>query len=107
MRRRIWFSIVGVVAVFAIVVGINMFADARLANVHVDLTQHRIYTLSKGTRQILQGLKEPITLRLFYSRRLGATVPVYGAYADHVREMLGEYAAASNGRIKLEFYDPE
>jgi gliding motility-associatede transport system auxiliary component len=107
MRRRIWFSIVGVVAVFAIVVGINMFADARLANVHVDLTQNRIYTLSKGTSQILQGLKEPITLRLFYSRALGATVPVYGAYADHVREMLNQYAAVAGGKIRLQFYDPE
>src|SRR5579863_3525195 len=107
MRRRIWFSIVGVVAVAAIVIGINMFADARLANVHVDLTQNHIYTLSAGTRQILQGLKEPITLRLFYSRQLGSTVPVYGAYADHVREELREYAAASDGKIKLEFYDPE
>ena len=65
MRRRIWFSIVGVIAVAAIVIGVNMFADARLANQHVDLTQSHIYTLSRGTRQILSGLKEPITLRLF------------------------------------------
>ena len=101
MRRRIWFSIVGVVAVAAIVVGINMFADARLANVHVDLTRSHIYTLSDGTRQILQGLKEPITLRLFYSRQLGSAVPVYGTYADHVREMLNEYAAVSGGKVRL------
>src|SRR3954452_17183477 len=107
MRRRIWFSVLGVIAVAAIVIGINMFADARLANVHVDLTRSHIYTLSQGTRQILSGLKEPITLRLFYSRRLGSTVPAYGTYADHVREMLGEYAAASGGRIRLQFYDPE
>ena len=105
--RRLWFSVVGVVAVAAIVIGINMFADARLAYVHVDLTQNRIYTLSPGTRHILQGLKEPITLRLFYSRKLGSTVPVYGAYADHVREMLQEYAAVADGKIKLAFYDPE
>ena len=38
--RRLWFSVVGVVAVAAIVIGINMFADARLAYVHVDLTQN-------------------------------------------------------------------
>ena len=107
MRRRLWFSIVGVVAVAAIVIGVNMFADARLAYVHADLTQNRIYTLSPGTRQILKGLKEPITLRLFYSRLLGSTVPAYGAYADHVREMLEEYAAVAGGKIKLEFYDPE
>jgi ABC-type uncharacterized transport system involved in gliding motility auxiliary subunit len=107
MGRRIWFSIIGVIAVAAIVVGINMFADARLANEHVDLTQNHIYTLSPGTRQILTSLKEPITLRLFYSRRLGSTVPIYGTFADHVREMLNEYAAVSNGKIQLEFYDPE
>ena len=84
-----------------------MFADARLANLRVDLTRSNIYTLSHGTRQILSSLKEPITLRLFYSRRLGSTVSVYGTYADHVREMLGEYAAASDGKVRLEFYDPE
>ncbi|MEJ0017243.1 MAG: Gldg family protein [Acetobacteraceae bacterium] len=107
MRRRFWFSVIGVLAVAAIVIGINMFADARLANLHVDLTRNRIYTLSAGTRQVLAGLKEPITLRLFYSRRLGATVPVYGTFADHVREMLGEYAAISGGKVRLEYYDPE
>lgn len=107
MRRRIWSSIIGVIAVLAIVIGINMFADARLADLRIDLTQSRIYTLSGGTRQVLANLKEPITLRLFYSRRLGATVPIYGTYADHVREMLGEYAALAKGKIRLEFYDPE
>ena len=107
MRRRVWSSVIGVVAVGAIVIGINMFADARLANMHVDLTQSHIYTLSRGTRDILRGLKEPITLRLFYSRELGSAVPVYGAYADHVREILREYAAIADGKIRLEFYDPE
>ena len=105
--RRLWFSVLGVLAVAAIVIGINLFADARLANVHVDLTRNHIYTLSDGTKHVLAGLKEPVTLRLFYSRQLGSTVPVYGSYADHVREMLENYAAVSGGKIKLEFYDPE
>ncbi|MGE0225788.1 MAG: Gldg family protein [Acetobacteraceae bacterium] len=105
--RRALFSIIGVIAVLAIVIGINMFADARLANVQVDVTRSGLYTLSSGTKQILAGLKEPITLRMFYSRRLGSTVPVYGTFADQVREMLQNYAAVSNGKIRLEFYDPE
>lgn len=105
--RRTWFSILGVVAVAAIAIGINLFADARLTNLHADLTQGHIYTLSPGTRQVLAGLKEPVTLRLFYSRRLGSTVPVYGSYADHVREMLQNYASVSGGKVRLEFYDPE
>jgi ABC-type uncharacterized transport system involved in gliding motility auxiliary subunit len=105
--RRLIFSLVGIVAAAAIAIGINMFADARLANVQLDLTQGHIYTLAPGTRQILSELKEPVTLRLFYSRQLGSTVPAYGSYADHVREMLEDYASVSNGKVKLEFYDPE
>src|SRR6185312_9369966 len=105
--RRTWAAILGVVGVLAMVVGVNVFADARLANLHLDLTQQHLYTLSGGTRTILKGLKEPITLRLFYSRNLGATVPLYGSYADRVREMLRQYAAVSDGKVKLQFLDPE
>lgn len=105
--RRLSFSIIGVIAAAAIVIGVNMFADARLANRQIDLTQGHIYTLSPGTKQILAGLKEPVTLRLFYSRKLGSTVPAYGSYADHVREMLRDYASVSNGKVRLDFYDPE
>ena len=105
--RRLAFSVVGVIAAAAIVIGINMFADARFANMRADLTQGKIYTLSKGTQQILDSLKEPVTLRFFYSRRLGATIPVYGTYADHIREMLQEYQSASRGKVKVELYDPE
>ncbi|MSP00408.1 MAG: ABC transporter [Acetobacteraceae bacterium] len=105
--RRLAFSVVGVLAAAAIAIGINMFADARFSEIRADMTRGKIYTLSNGTRQVLGALKEPVTLRFFYSRRLGATIPVYGTYADHIQEMLREYAAVSNGRVKVEFYDPE
>ena len=107
MRARLLSSLLAVLGVLGIVVGINMFADARLSNLHADVTQGRLYTLAPGTRSILRGLKEPVTLRLFYSRDLGSTIPAYGSYADHVREMLREYAAVSHGRVRLEFYNPE
>ena len=105
--RRLAFSITGVIAAAAIMIGVNMFADARFSNIRADMTRGKIYTLSNGTKQVLANLKEPVTLRLFYSRRLGATIPVYGTYADHIREMLLEYASVSGGRVKVEFYDPE
>jgi ABC-type uncharacterized transport system involved in gliding motility auxiliary subunit len=105
--RKLWSSVVGVIAVAAILLGINMLADTFLANARLDLTQQHLYTLSPGTKRILAGLKEPVTLRLFYSNALGAQVPVYGAYADRVREMLRDYASLSNGKVRLEFYDPE
>jgi len=105
--RRSFLAIIAVIAAAAIAIGVNMLADTRLANAQLDLTQGRLYTLSPGTKQILSSLKEPVTLRLFYSRQLGTAVPSYGTYADHVREMLRSYAALSGGKVKLEFYDPE
>jgi ABC-type uncharacterized transport system involved in gliding motility auxiliary subunit len=88
-------------------VGVNMLADRLLARARLDLTQNRLYTLSDGTRQVLQGLQDPVTLRLFYSRRLGAQIPAYGAYAERVRAMLDEYVSVAGGRVRLEVLDPE
>ena len=107
MGHRLARALIAIVAAAAIAVGINLFADARLGDRRIDLTAQRLYTLSPGTRQILAGLKEPVTLRLFYSRKLGASVPAYGTLADHVREMLAEYTTAAHGNLKLEMFDPE
>ena len=105
--RRLWTSVIGVVAVAAILIGINLIAEYRLASAKIDLTQQRLYTLAPGTLRILEGLKDPITLRFYYSRTLGGRIPAYGTYADRVSEMLREYATAADGKIRLEFYDPE
>ena len=99
----------GVALVLAgiLAIGANLLADRVLRSARIDLTQNALYTLSDGTKQVLQGLQDPVTLRLFYSRRLGASIPAYGAYADRVRAMLDEYVAASRGRLRLEILDPE
>jgi ABC-type uncharacterized transport system involved in gliding motility auxiliary subunit len=106
-RTTLWASIVGALGVAGILIGLNMLADARLATQQADWTQGRIYTLSSGTRTVLAGLKQPVTLRLFYSPALGQRLPSYGAYADRVREMLRQFAAVSHGMVRLEFYNPE
>ena len=64
------------------------------------------HTLAKGTRQTIAKLEEPITLRLYYSSRLGERVPAFGTYAARVRELLDQYVAAAKGKLRLETYDP-
>jgi ABC-type uncharacterized transport system involved in gliding motility auxiliary subunit len=88
-------------------IGVNLLIDRLASRARIDLTQQRLYTLSPGTAQILGGLSDTVTLRLYYSRRLGAAVPAYGAYADRVRAMLDEYAALAGGRLRIEVIDPE
>jgi ABC-type uncharacterized transport system involved in gliding motility auxiliary subunit len=105
--RRVWSSALGLLAAAALAVGVNMLADRLAPRARIDLTAQRLYTLSDGTRSVLQGLQDPVTLRYFYSRRLGSAVPAYGAYAERVRAMLDEYVAVSGGKVRLEVFDPE
>lgn len=100
-------SLAGLLAALVLVVGINALSEAFLGRYRIDLTEQRLYTLSDGTRTVLRSIPEPITLRLYYSSRLGKEIPVYAAYATRVRELLHEYAALADGRIRLEFYEPE
>ncbi len=104
---RLWSSLLGVLGLLVLLVGINVLAETRLASVQYDATATKIYTLSPGTRSILAGLKEPITLRLYYSASLGSRIAAFGAQADRVREMLRQFAQLAPGKINLEFRDPE
>ncbi|HYI84046.1 MAG TPA: GldG family protein, partial [Acetobacteraceae bacterium] len=106
-RKRLAASAAGILAAAGLAVGVNMLVDRAAPRARIDLTEQNLYTLAGGTEQVLAGLKDPITLRLFYSRKLGAGVPSYGAYADRVREMLAEYVARSKGKLRLEILDPE
>jgi gliding motility-associatede transport system auxiliary component len=104
--RRFIIATLSVLGVLGILAGINLAAETRLAGRQLDLTQGQVYTLSPGTRAILAGLKDPITLKFYFSSLLGTKVPAYGAYADRVRAMLAQYVQASHGMLRVENYDP-
>lgn len=104
---RVALATLGIVAVLVLLVAVNVLAGTFLPAARLDLTQGRLYTLSSGTREVLRRIDEPVTLRFFFSDRLGREVPVYGAYAQRVRDLLGEYRNASGGKLKLDIYNPE
>ncbi|MCA3363340.1 MAG: Gldg family protein [Roseomonas sp.] len=105
--RRVWSSALGIAAALALAIGVNLLVERFAPRARLDLTAQKLYTLSDGTRSVLSGLQDPVTLRLFYSRKLGTTIPAYGAYAERVRAMLDEYVAVAGGRLRLEVLDPE
>jgi ABC-type uncharacterized transport system involved in gliding motility auxiliary subunit len=93
-------------AIAVILVSVNVIA-ARFLSLRLDLTAEHLYTLSSGTSRTLARIGEPITLRFYYSTRLGDTAPGYGVYARQVRELLDQYVAAARGKIRLEVFDPQ
>src|SRR6266851_2107125 len=99
-------SLIALVCIGLMLVAANIIA-ARFLPERLDLTAERLYTLSQGTRLTLAHIDEPITLRFYYSARLGETIPAYGVYAQRVRELLDQYVAAAHGKLRLEVYQPQ
>lgn len=97
----------GLIAALVLLVGINTMSNAGLQTARIDLTENRLYTLTSGTRNILKGLEDPVTLRFFYSEKLSNKIPQVKSYGTRIKELLQEYEAAANGKIKLEVIDPE
>jgi ABC-type uncharacterized transport system involved in gliding motility auxiliary subunit len=85
---------------------VSSIAGRLFPTASIDLTDQGLYTLSDGTKSILRRIDEPITLKFYYSTRLGQVVPSYGVYADRVRALLQRYASIAGGKIHLEILNP-
>ena len=96
------------IALAAVLFGaFNMMSSAALRSARFDLTDHKLYTLSDGTNNVLSNLAEPITLRFYLSKKLATGLPGIKGYATRVQEMLEEYAQVAGNQLVLQVMDPE
>jgi len=76
----------------------------------IDVTEQRLYTLSDGTKSILQKLNQPLKARLFFAKTASMKGPdqirFFSNYYEFVKALMEEYVAASGGLIELEIVDP-
>lgn len=73
----------------------------------LDLTEGKFYTLTDGSKALIQKIEEPVTLRLFFSRSMSDLPISFKNYADRVEDFLKQYVSASDGLITLEIIDPK
>ncbi len=106
LSRRLY-AIAAIVLAAIAFVGFNIAIDAGITTARIDLTENGRFTLSRGTRNIIDNLPEPVTLKFFYSKQTATDYAQTRAYAGRVRDLLREYAARSHGKIVLEEIDPE
>ena len=74
--------------------------------VRLDLSEAGLYTLSDGTRRVLDAIPEPIRLYFFVSRSGLADSPGLRSWADRVEDMLVEFEAGADGRLEVSIIDP-
>ncbi|MBN1663558.1 MAG: Gldg family protein [Deltaproteobacteria bacterium] len=103
-------------AIIAVIfVGVIMFCAISIAHnfgksIRFDITDRKLYTLSEGTKAILGKLRQPIKMKLYYTKTAVMKAPdqirVYNNYYFFVEALLKEYIRASEGMLELEIVDP-
>src|SRR5882724_7059487 len=105
--ETILYSAAGVVAMAAILIGFNVITSA--IKTRVDLTKEKAYTLSPGTRAILNKLDTPVKIRFYCTQSENSTEETVflKAYAKRVEDLLAEYKQAAKGKLIIEKYDAQ
>ncbi len=101
------YSVSGLIIAAVLIVVINLFSNLIFSSARLDLTDGNIYSLSDGTKSILNKIEEPITLRYYFSKKLLADIPSISNYGKRVKELLMEYENYADGNLKLIIVDPE
>jgi ABC-type uncharacterized transport system involved in gliding motility auxiliary subunit len=99
------FPVAGVVAVLVILIAVNVLGN--FLKVRSDLTENKIYTLSPGTKRILDKLDTPVEIRFYYSKDNSSMPVPLRTYAQEVEDLLSEYQQAGHGKIQVVKLDPK
>jgi len=105
--ETILYSTVGVLAMALLLIAFNVLTGT--VKKRIDLTQEKAYTLSPGTRAILNKLDSTVKIRFYCTQLQNATADsvFLKGYAERVEDLLDEYRQAGHGKIVIEKYDPQ
>ena len=93
-----------------LVLGFLLFAminNIFVSSARLDLSENGLYSLSDGTREVVDEIDEPINLYFFFSQKISRDMPALRTYSQRVYELLEEYELIADGKIKLNYIDPE
>ena len=105
--KRVMYSGAGLLLIALAFLLFNSFSGLVFTHARLDLTEQKLYTISEGTKTILEGLDKPIELDFFYSDEATKGLVALRNYARRVEELLRAYERESGGKLKLHVVDPE
>jgi ABC-type uncharacterized transport system involved in gliding motility auxiliary subunit len=107
MNKRV-ITLIGLLVAFALFIAVNILGTALLRGARMDLTENKLFTLAKGSKNIATKINEPIKLTLYFSESKSSEIPSqFKSYGQRVKEVLREFALSSGGKIKLDVISPE
>ncbi len=94
-------SVLLVAIVLALLVLVNLAGQGRFFR--IDLTDNNQYTLSRSTKEILRGLDDLVSIKVYFSRDL----PTYLVTLNQqVKDLLDEYQAYGDKNLQVQWIDP-
>ena len=70
----------------------------------IDATKNNLFSLSDGSKRVVESLKDNLEVTAYFTADLP---PPFNATERYVRDVLDEYAAASKGKVKVTFVNPD
>jgi len=101
MRSKVAHSIIGITTVFIALVVINFLASRHHAR--IDLTERSVYTLSSSTKDILKGLDDVVTVRVYFSFDLP---PALMPLKRGVDDIIEEFKNVAGNKLQVEYVEP-
>ncbi|MAS82131.1 MAG: hypothetical protein CMF45_05530 [Legionellales bacterium] len=97
----------GLILATCLFVATIILANTALTTLRIDLTENKLFTLSTGTKNILQNLEEPVQLDFYFSQKAMSDFPLLVNYGARVRDMLEEFATHANDKLILNIIEPD
>ena len=85
-----------------ILILLNVLA-AYFPSPRVDLTRNGLFSLAEGSQRLASSLDDRLEVTAYFTEKLP---PPFNATERHVRDLLAEYVAASDGQIAARFVNP-
>lgn len=90
-------------AILVLMVVICIIIASLYFYVRIDLTQTKAYSLSDASKNVINIVDSPLTIRLFFSKNLP---PPILEVRNYLQDLLTEYQTYSRGMIVFEFINP-
>jgi ABC-type uncharacterized transport system involved in gliding motility auxiliary subunit len=101
------YFLISVLSTLLLFLSFNFIINKINFNIGIDFTSTKTFTLSKGTKNVLANIQEPLQIEFIYSRELSKNIPIIQNYANQIEGLLSRYVDLAKGKINLEILDPE
>ena len=104
LKKYFFISVVSTILLF---LSFNFIINKVNFNIGIDFTSTKTFTLSKGTKNVLTNIEEPLKIEFIYSRSLSKNIPIIQNYATQIEGLLNRYESLAKGKIDFQIIEPE